>query len=429
MTVRVRQFFLLSALAASLCAAADAPLPPKQFVPPIPEMPFVLYFDDFDSPSAVSCMTVGTVENAPDPAAGKALQCVEVTFKSDKSSKKGSAAVFEFNRIGLRMPDGKPPISFSLRFSVWAEEPGELQLTFEGKAKYSAVFPLKTVGKWTPIALKFSELKSLSAHQEEVFGKLQIGYLPTEDKVKKVFIDDMLLTYGGPSAGDVLKAIQELHKTAKDSERTREKDGFTFSLKTPEVAPASTGSRGAKKSKTVQIFASHPGDGPAYVKALNAAFAAAKLSGYTFVPADTPDGSPFGGIADMRTLAKDNLDRSQARYALLLLSYADARSQNVEPLRIVLDRILRWGSVPVVVVPPPLAHIAEPDKTTFQNYADAVAGLCAPRGVTVVEAAAALKDTSAPLTDGELNADGIKAVAGLTSVALRHIETYLPKRK
>jgi len=441
-------------------------VPEKPFVL-FPELPAVLWFEDFENGSGLA--ELGKVEDAPangqagaqvgapaaapnipakTPAAkepnvppnvpvgalvapgdgsGKAYMFGAVSVIG--STRPGAWARLNFGLTKIKIPGVHKLGQIAVHFSVWAEDAGELQVSSGGKPIGRLSIP--TAKKWTPLTVHFNDL-ARTAPNDAVNDVHMLYIARTAVTSQKVCLDDVLVAAGTAKPAEVMPLIQALRKRQKDIEKTTAKDGFVFSPLNVDALRNALAASGRRRSgKSIIVMAPRSGDGRGLVKALNDAAAKGKLTGYTFVPAVAPDNSPVGGLADMRMLARYNMEKVSSQFMLLVVGYNDARAPGRvdESVRVVLERVVAAGCIPIVSLPPLVPALSSTDKTKLESFENAVGKVCATRGVTVIEAASALKDVAAPLKDGELNEAGLAGVAKVSVDAVRHLDTYLLTRR
>lgn len=426
--------------------AGEPPGVPEKPWFPFPELPVVLWYEDFETGAPM--FTLGKIDDPPAgpavpgapaaPAAtlagplgsgGKAYLLGEVAITN--TDKKGAATKINLSLTKVKIPNGIRLAQLALFANAWVEDPGDLQFTFQAKEKCAHREAVTTAKKWTPITFPLSEVARLKV--TDVVTELEVLYIPRNVKTyQKVYLDDILVASGVPKPADILPHVLRARQRVRGLERTTAKDGFAFLPQNQDaLRNMLTASLRRKKAKSVLVMGPCPGDGSAWVKALSAAAAKAKLVGYTFIPAEAPDNSPVGGLSDMRALLRYNLDKTQALLVLLVLGYKDTGGAGTpaESARVVIERALAAGCVPLVSLPPPVAALSPTDKPRVETFVNAVSNVCTPKGVTVIEASSALKDVADPLSQGELSAAAADGVAAVSAAALKHLETYLLNRK
>jgi hypothetical protein len=339
--------------------------------------------------------------------------------------KTGSAAKLNLAQAKVRAPAGLRPSQIMLHFTVYAEDAGDLQITFDGK--HNARSNIGTAKKWTPVTIPFSEMTKLQA--SDVVTDIQFLLVPRfGSEYVKVYIDDILITNGVTKPAATLALARAARKHIKDLERTAAKDGFTFLPQNQEMLRAAIASRARmNKARTVLVVGPRPASTAALAKALTAAAAKARLDGYKFTAAEAPDKSEVGGLGDMRRLLKYLLQKTLPQFVLLAPSYADAKGAGVpaESMRVVIERALAAGCIPLVSLPPLVKDLPQGDKPKIEGFENAVSNAWLPKGVTLVEASSVLNDGPAALQDGELSQAGLEGVANVSVAAIKHLETNL----
>ncbi|MCY3020579.1 MAG: hypothetical protein NTW87_16285 [Planctomycetota bacterium] len=448
------------------------PPPPEKPWFPFPELPTVLWFEDFEN--GAGALTLGKLDDAPanvvgaagaaaggaanpggvpakaggpagnaggapaNPAgaaggtgvgSGKAYLLSEVSFTN--TERKGAWAKIELSRTKVKIPGGNKPAAIQFHFLIWAEEAGNLQITLPGKEKSMTLENVAAAKKWLPISFTLGAFIHIKPTDNPV-SDVELLFIPRMSKTyQKVYIDDILITNGVAKLATLMPAVQMAQKRIKEIERTVAKDGFGFSPQNQETLKALLTSSHRRRAKSVLVVGPRPADGAALAKALNAAATKAKLAGYTFTAAEAPDKSAAGGLDDMRALLKCMIEKNSPQFVLLAPSYRDIKGGGVpaDSLRIVIERTMAAGCVPLVVLPPVVAAVSQGDKPRIEGFANAVNNTFGARGIPLMDPSVALKAAAAPLTDGELNEAGLEGVATVAVAALKHLDTYVISRK
>jgi hypothetical protein len=439
-------------LLASCALRAGTPAPPVPPEPPstwrpYPQLPSVLWHEDFDGDT--SLVKYGKVEAVPadadkppaDPrlplqsrlplADGKGLLMGEVGIIG--TTQRWEKADLGLSNTRLKLPGGHKINDLGLYCVCWAEEAGTLMLVLPTKdGRIEASRPVPTAKTWTAVSFRLSDLGGRGGRLTPDDNLTEMGFMfrPRDATAfRKVYIDNIVVTLGVPKPADVVPLLGAARKRAQEFERTTAKDGFSCTpAHVDALRTAAKAAKQRRKPKCVLVVPPRPEDGAALVKDLTAAATAAKLSGFTFVLAAAPDESPVGGLDDMRTLLPADLDRVQPQFVLLALSYADVRSgaRPADSLRIVLDRTLAFGSLPLVSVPPLFADA--PERQKLEQTVANINAFCVHKGAPLIEAATVLKGVPGPLDKGELGSAGLTALTAVWVSALKHLDAQLSAR-
>lgn len=357
-------FLALSALLGALCAGEEKPFRP------IPELPDVLYYEGFETAvvtwkkGKVVTWRKGKVEAAPGQPEGveaPGMPDGSHSFKLDPGDWNGAQAdnwVYSYGEFPFRFPGGLDPAEISMQFMFWADDPG-LELNFKLKSA-EGDFEKKThppkAKAWTAISLHLNDFTKDNKRPSKIwqFKAIEVSFKP-KDKTKTpaVFIDDFIVTYGSRPADVVGRAAVIFSKVAVMS-RSLERDGFTYGpLIQDGLKTAVKALKKPKKPRTVLVVGAQTSDTAELVKSLTAEMAKQKAPGFTFIPATTPDGLPLSGFDDMRTLLSYNAQKNEAEMALLVLGTADMNKpgRQTESMRVVLERLLEAGCVPILCAP------------------------------------------------------------------------------
>ena len=428
-------------------AVAPAGGKPK---PPFPEIPSIIWFEDFENAKAI--LNYGHIDGQPkqDPAKPapavvppeiKAIPPEGNTASMDVANvvgsvQKWSVAGIQIGATGLKIPSDYKVNDLALHFEIWAEEQGEVAVQCTSKdGLREGQKPVPTIKAWAPITIRFSELggRDGKIKPDDTFTDMKIIFRPKLSKAfVKAHIDNVMITSGTNKLSEILPMIEMARKRAKEIEKVAARDGFSYTEQSADILrTALKADKHERRTKTVLVVAPRRGDGPDFLKALNAATTKNRLNGYTFIPAVAPDESPVGGLEDGRMLFRYNIDKSDCEFVLLALSYADARMPGKagESARIMIDRVIEAGCIPVVSVPPPLENAALADKAKIEDFMKSVSGVCAMKGVTMIECSSALKNVTGPLNENELSAAALTNLAGVCVQAIKHLDAHLLGRK
>lgn len=421
---RSRTFVAAFLMGACLTLRAQTAAPEKPRLP-FPELPAVLWYDDFEAPSTLA--SGGKWGEAPNDPGRKAYQLGEVRFQN--STKVGARAELNLSNSGLNIPNGLNEAQILLEFKVWAEDVGDIQLevtTQKGPVRIRGDH--LTAAKWTPISIRLSQIPQLKP--ADTIVKIQVLYIPsTAVTFRKVYLDDFMALNGVRRSEDVMPLIQALIKRRQDMERNPEKDGFLFRAEHLEdLRQTLRAQTQRRKPRTVLVVPPRPQDGEALVQALQKAAPEARLSGYSFVPAEAPGGTPSGGLEDVRTLLPYNLNKSQAEFALIMFSYGDLQSGGCSPevAGVAVDRALALGCVPVLIVPP---LVAAPNRAKLEGVVKALNEMGASRSIVVVEASSQHKDAGNTVVQGELGPAGFGTTAAAALNAVKCLELHIFNRR
>jgi len=452
-------FLVAAALVGRLVAAGEPPqvaAPPAKPYFPFPELPTVLWFEDFEDradfftyggkaeipkPEKADPTRNIPADNRPVPPEVKALPPDGNGGSMNQVNVIGSIQKWSMLKINLsatrlKIPGGFKPADLMIHFLCWAEDAGEIAVGFaSNEGLHEVARPVPLAKAWVPVSVRISELAGRDGRvkQEEIFNELTLTFRPRTAKgFQRVFVDNMFVTNSVTRVADILPMLEAAHKRAIEREKVAARDGFSYSESSAELLHAAVKSadKRKRKPKTVLVLAPHRGDGPEMIKALSAASAKAKIA-FAFVPAAAPDDTPVGGLDDMRMLFRYNNDKNDPEFVLLALSYADAHAPGKagESVRVLIDRVLDAGCIPLVSVPPSAADSALALDKKLEEFNAAVSGVCAMKGVTLIECSSALKGVNAALSDGELSAAGLAGLSNVCVQALRHLDLNFMGRK
>jgi len=419
---------------ASLRAGEDAPPPgpPEKPWRPFPEVQEVLFYEDFENPESLG-EKGKLVADAPGLPPGG--HCYELGEADWGKNEKAVWAPIAINKTKLKVPGGTNPNQIWVQAMFWTDDSGDATFKFKhGSGEYEDTQRAIKEKTWVPVIMRFSDLhnKNGRPEAEQVANALEVIFRPRDKKkVPKVYVDDIIITTGGVKPADVLARAMMARKSVLDLTRSVARDGFNYSPHNQEVLKAALKAAGLrKKPKTAVVLGGKSGDADDLIKGMTAAAAKLKATGFTFTPASSPDGA-VGGVDDMRTMLPYNLAKENAEYAILALSYADSLKPGrpSESVRVVLERTLANGSIPVVILAPAAPSLKKEEKTKVDTFNNGVINLSLQMGITIIDPNLANKSAATAYENNELNAAGLDAVASVAAASIKHIDANLFGKK
>ena len=446
MTLRTRFSTALLVLAAALAlaapiktvaaaaAASDDP-PPKKEPPPKPwrpykDIPDALYFESFENETP-GVWTSGTLSDKVVQAPG--THSLKLADPVDKEQ--NNIATANLSILGpFKLMGGLKSSDVKVQYMIWADNPGKVQTQFsDEKNWYVHVMNLNKGQQWTAVTLDLAECGAghLGLRENTVVTQMRVIYSPQHAKTSTAYIDDFIIT-NGERPIDVLPHVLAVESKRNDVLRTPARDGFSFNYLSQEALQTSTKTARRKKSRTVLVMGSRPEQADELKSALAAAETKLRGPDFHFVFAEAPDGSPATGLDDMHTLLQYNLQKSEAETVLLLLGasdVADGLTPGSETIRIVQERALESGCVPVVCAAPGNITSVAKDRTNLDRLYSAAVNASKQTGSPYIDMAFAYKDNAAAIDKGELSAIGIQSLADIAVKALKHVDAFVFNRK
>lgn len=426
--------FIALPVFAATSPADDPPLkkePPPKPWRPYKEIPEVLYFESFEG-EGPGIWSIGTIQDKVVQTPGShSLKLAAYEEKEQTTRGEASlAALGSFHLMG-----GLRPSDIKFQFMIWAEAPGKVVTSMGDDAKgwYSETTSVGKGQTWTTISMDLAEL--YNGHQilreTGVLNQIRIVFKPNTPKQTAAFIDELVLV-NVLRPPEVMPHLLSVENKRSEVFRMAPRDGFAFNYYGQELLQnAVKAPHGRRKAKTVLVLASRPEDTEPLKAALAAAQTKAK-SDFHFVFAEAPDGSPVAGLDDMHTLLQYNLQKSEAEMALLVLGradVADGTTPGSETIRVIQERALESGVVPIVcAVPPGMTSVAK-DRTNLDRLYSAAITASRMTGAPWVDIAFTYKDNAAALDKGELSAVGLASLADLSIKTLRHMDQFVFGRK
>lgn len=420
----------LACLAVRAFGGDPEPPPPPPWRP-IPELPALLWYEDFEMDKKL--FEKGKLKaELKEPTATSGAQVAEMV----KADKENANIVLKLSLTKLAMPGGLNPKEIHIQFNLWSNDKGKVKVKFNHKdGDYSEDTAISKEKAWIPISMKLGTFRNKNNYAEaaDVCTKMEIKVDPAEGRVPVVYVDDIFITYGVRPV-DLAPRVLAMRKVVTDLTRTAAKEGFDFSPHTQEALKNAAKSGSARrKPKTVLVLGSTPGESDALAKALDRAAPKAKLAGFKFVPASAPNGSVLGGLEDARALLAYACHKSEAEMVVVAMGHADASSKGRvgDGLKALLARVTAAGCLPILCQIPVKADLDKKEKSKVEGFNNTAANVCKDAGVPYVDSTVAIKalPAGAAFEKSDLNAAGLDALAATAAEAVRHVETNVLGRK
>jgi hypothetical protein len=425
---------ILLAMAFALRAGEDAPPPgpPEKPWRPFPEVQEVLFYEDFENPENIA-EKGKVVADAPGVAPGG--HTYELGEADWGKNEKAVWAAIGINKTKLKVPGGTNPNLVWVQAMFWTDESGDAMFKFKhGSGEYEDTQRAIKEKTWVPVVMRFSDLhnKNGRPEAEQVCNAFEVIFKPRDKKkLPKVYIDDIIITTNGVRPAEVLPRAMVARKSVLDLTRSVARDGFNYGPHSQEILKAALKAAGPrKKPKSAIVMGVKPADADDLIKGINAATAKIKATGFTLAAAAAPEGT-VSGIDDMRTLLPYNLAKENVEYAVLAFGAADAMKSGrpSESVRIILDRTIAAGAIPIIVLAPSAPALKKEDKTKVDAFNNAVINVALQMGVTMIDPNLATKSAATAYENNELSAAGLEAVSGLAAASLKHIDANLFAKK
>jgi len=426
----LRLTFVFALLTAAAPASFGGEEPPAKPWRPFPELNDVLWFEDFENPSTLFEKGKVATENSLTPG-GHTYELGEADWGRNEKVVWTAAQI---NRSGLKVPGGLNPNHIMVQFNIWADDSGEITIKFKHSAgDYEEKARPNKEKMWVPVTIKFADLRNKAGlpKPEQVAEWLEIIFKPRDKKLPKVYIDDVIFTSNSVRPMDVMPRILSARKNVIELTRTVAKDSFNYSPHNQDMLKAALKTAGVRrKPKHVLVIGSTPSESDELVKALAVAAPKIKATGFAFNPVSTPDGTA-GGLDDMRLLLPYNMQKENAESVLLEMGYEDVMrpGRPAESVRVVIERALAAGCIPVVVLAPLSPSLGQGEKTKVESFNTGISNVCIQTGAVYIDPNAANKSAPAAYDKNELSAAGRDGVAAVAAQVVRHLELNLFTRK
>jgi hypothetical protein len=420
---------LIALLVVSVAQAGDDPPKPKPKPwRPYEEIPEVLYFESFEFGNGI--WSKGSVDDKVSQTPGG---------HSYKLGPYEDKTVWADGHMGSlsqwHLMGGLKPTEVKIQFMLWAELPGKLHLILgDDQSNASYVLNISKVQTWHPITLDAGEFYKGKDHatEKDSFPIFRVTYAPQGGKPCPVYIDDVIFALNAKPA-DLFPRIMAIEGKRAEVYRLASRDGFAFDAKGQEqIQGAIKASKAHRKTKTVLIMGSRPGEAEELKTALTAAAAkTGGASGFRFVAATAPEGMQAGGFEDIRTLLLYNLQKSDAETALLVLGTGDGAGNDLpgsDGMKAILDRALDFGCVPIFCVPLP-TMAPDKERTNLSRLNDAAAGASKQLGAPWVDLGFVIRGNAGNADRDKITPAGMQAMAGLMMQAVKHVDSYVFNRK
>ena len=259
-----------------------------------------------------------------------------------------------------KIPDGLDPRNVYIGMKVWAAAPGMMVMKIKGsKGDCEGSSRVGVAKEWTQVdfvlgALTPKDRKQQPVQRTDVCTAFDLVFVPGDKKTPTAYVDDIIITDGPSDAA--FRKMDDLQKAVAKVSRTWEKDGFEC---TPQsLDQAKTALNAAPRHgnpRHVLVIGPNRAETTELASKLAAAALKAKLSGYTFVAATTPDGQPAFGLDDMRALLSYLIanPKTAAGTVILLPATVETTAPSAcAAMEVVVQRAMEQGCLPLVVVPP-----------------------------------------------------------------------------
>jgi hypothetical protein len=418
----------MAALAAPSVFAGPAP-EPKIERPrgPFAELPMVLFYESFEG--ATTAFKNGKVD-------AETVQFPNThSFKLQEADwGRNDKWVYGYVENTVPFPAGLDPNDVHIQFSIWSDDPSLELLVRLKNGDFEDKPRLPKPKTWCPIAIKLNDTTKDKKRptKDSSFTRMEFGLKPRDkNKLPNVFIDDVIVTTGVKPAMVLPRVAAAAVKSAAAT-RTADKDGFSFS---PQAADALEAAykpfKGRQKARTVVVIGGRGKDTEELIKGMTAAAPKVKATGFSLLPAPTPDTQPVVGLDGMRTLLPYAIHKTDAECVLLVLSFADSQApgRSTDAVRVAMDRAFEMGCIPIVCLPAAPGNISKQAKTKLDGLTTTVTNFCNQHGLPWMDAATCAKKVEKAMDGNELNAAGVEAVAGVAMEAIKHLDTQFFKRK
>jgi len=383
---------------------------------PFPEMPEVLFFDGYEA-GGHSASKGGVSDEQAEAPSRKSLK-----FASYYQT--GMHCTGSFGRS--KFPENLNPNQVFIQFSIWSSDQGKINVYFTNSKAgvYTDAHQYQKEKKWQTVTFKLTDLRlnNKPVPADTLMSSYEIRFTPRGGEAPTVYMDNFCITANSRPELYMGKIAAMQGKTA-DIVRSGSKEGFNYTQQGNDALKAALKSaRGAKRRpNTVLVIGGKPGEGEAVVKALQAAGPKAKVSGYTFVAAVSPDQSAVGGLEDVRTLLPYNLRKAEPEFVLMVFSNADgsAAGRNYDAVKASLERALEQGIIPIVIPPPPGGKA--------DSFIGGVMRYCGELGAPCVDTGSVIKPVKDSMDGAELAAPGLEAVCITALQAIKHTEANVKK--
>lgn len=343
-------------------------------------------------------------------------------------------ARFDLTKTQLRVPNGFKPAELTVQLSAYADEPCEVTLKFlHAKGGFEKKETGPKVKTWSPVSMKLTEVRQDKKPPETdvLFTWLEVFFKPPKSAKKEptVYIDDIIVTANNVKPEDVRPRLTIADKKRSEMERFLDRDGFTYSQQLNDYLKEQFKAQkvARKGQKNVLVAAATPEETQTWTKSLPGMVTKLKDSGYKFSAAHEADSesAAIGGVSDLRVLMPYNLQK-ETELALVVLSIDEAMGPErpADKVRVILERALAVGTIPIVVIPAPEK---EDQVQKLAEFSTQMQGVCQKLGVPYVDA-----KKLAANAKGEFDPKAITPVAQdklmlLVMTALKHCHDSMAK--
>lgn len=411
---------------------------------PIPEMPALLWYTEFDehADEAERLFQNGTiiVRDPFKPGETVADKTSRPQWQNDRymllskmprtrdGDRKVSCTI-QFSTTPLRVPDARfDPRQVFLQFNVWTNEPGKVTVMVKAGTKLSTSLAVPRTGQWCPLKVSFGALSGDGEQMrpDALVQEIRLSFASSDSgkNVPVVCADKVFICHQTPPA---VIAPMLLAWQARMSKLVRnlETDGFCYNDRM-HVAMRKLSQQNRHRGPVLVCapMSSAHGDLSPF---LEAAARKSKQRGATFEVARDPRGLALTKLEDVRAFVPYLVARKDARAVLLVIDREDAvlRGRDMDDLRLTLDRLLALRCTPLVCLPE-----ADERNRKLAAFRHAAVALCEELQVPYAETAWAFRSVGRLHGEkGKLSAEAYAALCEFLVNAYTHIHEAASGRR
>lgn len=402
--------------------AQDAPVPAGPTGPPwrpIPELPNLLWFTEFDeTPDVVKKLyEKGTIKKGKPNVENDSMMSPGSAWGNNKEVE----FFIKINTTPARFPDKMNPNQIFIQFSIWTNEVGKVEVWVRSGVEVLDNLTVPKTETWCPLKIALGTLanKADRIKPDSLVSEIHLKFKPNRagDKLPEVYFDKILVTLGPPERmAMMLQAWQA--KMGKIS-KSLATDGFCYDDKTHTTLQKLTLQAG-RRGPALVFLPTAGGNGDLAAQ-WNAAAATEKLRGVKFEVAQDPRKMPLVGLDEFRAFLPYLL-KTDAQAAMFVVTKEDGNrlGKDVDSLRVLLDRVLSARCIPLLCLP-----AADDTDKNLAEFLKSAAKLCDDLGVPYADQGFAFKSVPAAYAGGKLTAEGEKALCGLLVASYKHVQDAL----
>jgi hypothetical protein len=402
--------------------AQDVPGPAAAPWRPIPELPTLLWYTEFDEnpAEAKKLYERGVIKKGKPNAENDSMMSPNAVGGDNKG--KEAEFFIKINTTPARFPDKLNPNHVFIQFNVWSNEPGRVDVWARANVGAWETLTVPRANQWCPVKVALGSLsdKGDRIKPDALVSEIHLKFKPSRagDKLPEVYFDKLLVTQGPPE--QVAMMLMAWQAKMSKLSKTIEADGFCYDDKA-HTTLQKLAQHGPRRGSAL-IFLPTGGNGNGDDAAQwNTAATEMKIRNAKFEVAQDPRKMPLSDLDDVRAFLP-YLMKSDVQAAILVVTRADGDrlGKEVDGVRVILDRLLAAKCIPILCLP-----AADTTDKKLTEFLQESVKLCGELGVPYADQGFAFKNVPNAYANGKLTAEGEKALCGLLVGSYKHVQEAL----